>query len=86
MKRASQVSGLILQGSIPAGSEFEKFVPLFNAASRWYTCLTGLVFTILAIMMLLPDIFQAMVGLVRVVTCRAVLGRNINTHVVPPSQ
>ena len=56
-----QVSGLILQGNIPAGSEFEKFIPLFNAGSKWYTCLTGLVFTILAILMLLPDTFQAMV-------------------------
>ncbi|CAM9463784.1 unnamed protein product, partial [Ectocarpus sp. 12 AP-2014] len=56
-----EVSGLILQGRIPHGNEFEKFIPLFTARSRWYTCMTGLVFTVLAIIMLLPDTLQAMV-------------------------
>ncbi|CAM9347803.1 unnamed protein product, partial [Scytosiphon promiscuus] len=56
-----QVSALILGGNIPAGSEFEKFIPLFSTTSRWYACLTGTVFTTLAIIMLLPDTFQAMV-------------------------
>ncbi|CAB1097917.1 unnamed protein product [Ectocarpus sp. CCAP 1310/34] len=55
-----EVSGLILQGRIPNGNEFEKFIPLFTARSRWYTCMTGLVFTVLAIIMLLPDTLQAM--------------------------
>ncbi|CBJ25633.1 conserved unknown protein [Ectocarpus siliculosus] len=56
-----EVSGMILQGRIPHGNEFEKFIPLFTARSRWYTCMTGLVFTVLAIIMLLPDTLQAMI-------------------------
>ena len=58
----SQVSALIMQGRIPAGSDFEQFIPLFQPASWWYRFVTGLVFTTLAVIMLLPDSFQAMVS------------------------
>lgn len=65
-----QVSEVILQGRIPSGNEFEKFIPLFSPTSRWYACATGLVFTVLAIIMFLPDTLQAMVRL-RIAECFA---------------
>lgn len=56
-----QVSALILQGNIPVGSEFEKFIPLFHPKRRWLACVTGVVFTTLAIILALPSTLQAMV-------------------------
>ncbi|CAM9106632.1 unnamed protein product, partial [Laminaria digitata] len=56
-----QVSRLILEGSIPVGSEYEKFIPLFHPEKRWLAWLTGSVFATLALIMLLPDTLQAMV-------------------------
>lgn len=55
------MSALILQGDIPVGSEFEKFIPLFHPEKRWLACVTGVVFTILAIILALPNTLQAMV-------------------------
>ncbi|CAM9866176.1 unnamed protein product, partial [Pylaiella littoralis] len=71
-----QVSELILQGRIPAGNDFEKFVPLYNAVSSWYTCMTGVVFTTLAIIIILPDTLQAMVldVLIAVIVGGGILG------------
>lgn len=53
---------MILEGSIPVGSEYEKFIPLFHPEKRWLAWLTGTVFATLALIMVLPDTLQAMVG------------------------
>lgn len=58
-----QVSALILQGSIPVGNEYEKFVPLFHREKRWMAFVTAVFFITLASIMALPDMLQAMVRL-----------------------
>lgn len=60
--RDGQVSRFILDGHIPAGNDYEKFMPLIHRDRRWAACMTSAIFTFFAGISVLPDALKAMVS------------------------